>query len=122
MITTLVSKVIRHKPTPRPSILKRVLEELDIASFTPGSVAEYKRDKLEHVEFELRPADSEEIKKRDFSHWECFELLRLRKEIAGRDLTGDEPVIRFWQTPRFAFRLEGSFELEEALRIGRSVG
>jgi len=30
--------------------------------------------------------------------------------------------VLLWQTPRFAFRLEGSFELEEALRIGRSVG
>jgi hypothetical protein len=98
MTTILMRKLVRHKSTPQPSILKRVLEELDITPFTPDSVAEYKRKKVEEVDSELRPTGAEEIKRRDFGHWEYLELQRLQDRLALRDLTGDEPVIRFWKT------------------------
>ncbi len=103
MITRLVPNVAGHKLTPQSSALKRVLEELDITPFTPESVAEYKREKLEQVTSELRSADAEEIKERDFSRWEIFELQWLQDRVAMRGLTGDEPVIRFWRTPRRRF-------------------
>jgi hypothetical protein len=99
MITTLVGKVVRHKLTSQPSTLRHVLEALDITPFTPESVAQYKREKLEQVASEFRPADAEEIKEREFGGWEYAELHRLRKEIAPRNLPGNEPVIRFWKTP-----------------------
>lgn len=101
MTTILMRKLVGHKLTPQTSILKRVLKELDIPLFTPESVAEYKREKLEEIESELRPRDAKEIKGRDFGHWEHFELQRLQHKIARRDLTGDEPVIRFWETAHY---------------------
>jgi len=51
--------------------------------------------------FELRPADAEEIKERQFGSWEHAELHRLRKEIVLRNLPGGEPMIRFWMTPQW---------------------
>ncbi len=99
MITRLVPKAVSCKSTPPSSALKHLLEELDITPFTPESVVEYKQEKLEQVTSELRSADAEEIKERDFSRWEIFELQWLHNEIAVRDLRGDEPVIRFWKTP-----------------------
>jgi hypothetical protein len=98
MTTILIRKLVRYKSTPQPSILKRVLEELEITPFTPESVAEYKREKLEQVACKLCPTGAKEIKRRDFGHWEYLELQRLQDRVALRDLTGDEPVIRFWKT------------------------
>src|SRR5215470_9879755 len=100
MNTRLVPRAVSYKLTPQSSTLKRVLEKLDIIPFTPESVAVYKREKLEQVTAELRPADGEEIGRSDFGLWEYFELERLQDEIAIRGLTGDEPVIRFWKTSR----------------------
>ena len=98
MITTLVRRVVGSKSTPKPSTLKRLLEELDITPFTAESVTEYKREKLDEVACKLCPADAEEIKERDFSHWEHSELKWLHEKRALRNLNGDEPVIRFWKT------------------------
>jgi hypothetical protein len=99
MIATLVRKVVGSKAPAQPMALKRVLTQLDITPFTPESVAQYKREKLEQVEAQLRPANVEEIKERDFSHWEYCELRRLHYTFAK--LTSDEPAIRFWKTPQF---------------------
>ena len=101
MNTILLRKVVGYKLTPQPSTLKCLLEELNITPFTPESVAEYKREKLEQVASELRPADAEEIKEREFGSWEHAELHRLRKEIVLRNLPGGEPMIRFWMTPQW---------------------
>jgi len=101
MNTRLVPKVAGYKVTPQSPTLKGLLQELDITPFTPESVAEYKREKLEQVTSELRPADAEEIKECDFGHWESVELESLQDVIAMRDLTGDEPVIRFWTAPGY---------------------
>ena len=101
MNTRLVPKIAEYKLTPQSSTLKGVLQELDITPFTPESVAEYKREKLEQAAFELRPADAEEINERQFGVWEYAELHRLRKEIVLRNLPGGEPMIRFWMTPQW---------------------
>ena len=101
MNTRLVPKVAWYKVTPHHQPLKGVLQELDITPFTPESVAEYKREKLEQLTSELRPYDAEEIKECDFGRWEIFELQWLQDLIAIRDLTGDEPVIRFWTAPGY---------------------
>jgi hypothetical protein len=101
MTTRLVPIFAGYTLTPQSSILKGVLQELDITPFTPESVAEYKREKLEQVTSELRPADAEEIKECDFGRWEIFELQWLQDEIAMRGLRGDKPVIRFWKAPGY---------------------
>ena len=101
MNTMLVREAVACKSTHQPSTLRAILEELDIEPFTPESVTEYKREKLDEVTCELRPSQGEEIKEREFGAWEYAELHRLRMDIALRDLSGDEPVIRFWQTPRW---------------------
>src|SRR5437763_16801726 len=94
MNTRLVPKVAEYKFTAHSSTLKGVLQELDMTPFTPESVAEYKREKLEQVTSELRPAAAEEINECDFGRWEIFELQWLQDMIAMRELTGEEPVIR----------------------------
>lgn len=99
MIATLVRQVVGSKAPVQPMALKRVLEQLDITPFTREFVAQYKREKLEQVESRLRPANVEEIKERDFCHWEYSELRRLHYTFAKR--TSDEPPIRFWKTPQF---------------------
>ena len=101
MNTRLVPKVAGYKLTAQSSNLEGVLQQLDINPFTPESVAEYKREKLEQVTSELHLADAEEIKECEFGCWENFELQWLQDRIAMRDLTGDEPVIRFWMTPQY---------------------
>jgi hypothetical protein len=101
MNTRLVPKVAGYKLTAQSSTLEGVLQQLDITPFTPESVAEYKREKLEQVTSELHRADAEEIKKCDFGRWEDYELQWLQDLIAMRDLRGDEPVIRFWRTPQY---------------------
>ena len=98
MITTLVRKVDGTKVTSQLSTLKGVLEELNIIPFTAESVAEYKRERLDEVACKLCPADAEEIKERDFSHWEHAELKWLQEKRALHNLNGDKPVIRFWKT------------------------
>ena len=96
MIATLVQKVVGSKAPAQPMALKRVLERLEITPFTLESVAQYKREKLEQVESELRPANAEEIKEHDFRHWEYSEFQWLYRKFAK--LPGDKPVIRVWKT------------------------
>jgi hypothetical protein len=101
MTTILVRKPVQHKRASRSSALQRVLQQLDITPFSPESVTTYKRQKLEQIESELRPANAEEIQEHEFGFWEDDELLRLEWEISLRNLCGDEPVIRFWETQRY---------------------
>src|SRR5262249_10564589 len=96
MIVTLVQKVVGSKTPAQPMALKRVLERLDITPFTPESVAQYKREKLEQVESELHPDNAEEVKEHDFRHWEYSEFQWLYRKFAK--LAGDKPVIRVWKT------------------------
>lgn len=96
MNTPLVRAAFASKSSDQPPTLKGVLQKLDIAPFTPQSVAEYKREKLEEVMHQLLPPEAEEIKEDEFSNWEYGELDRLQRKIAFRDPGGDAPVIRFW--------------------------
>ncbi len=99
MITSLMRGLAGRKPATHPLTLIHLLENLEITYFTPESVIQYKRDKLEQVESELRPPRAEEIKERDFGRWEHSELRwLLMKKSAMVDWIGDEPVIRFWKT------------------------
>jgi hypothetical protein len=98
MNTMLVREAVACKSTHQPSTLRAILEELDIEPFTPESVTEHKREKLDEMVCELRPSQGEEIKEHEFDAWEYAELHRLRMDIVLRDLSGDEPVIRFWET------------------------
>lgn len=99
MTTMPMREVVACKSTQQPSTLRAILAELDIEPFTPESVTEYKREKLDEITRELRPAHGEEIKEHEVGVWEYAELDRLRKEVALRNLPGGKPVIRFWQTP-----------------------
>ena len=96
----LVPEVVACKSPHQPSSLRAVLEELDIKPFTPESVTKHKREKLQEMMCELPPAQGEEVKEHEFDAWEYAELHRLRMDIVLRDLSGDEPVIRFWETRR----------------------
>ena len=99
MDTPLAPESIRRASPHQPSTLRAILEELDIEPFTPESVTEHKREKLEEMMCELRPSrGEEEIKEDEFDAWEYAELQRLCMDIVLRDLSGDEPVIRFWET------------------------
>jgi hypothetical protein len=98
MNTMLVREVVARQSTHQPSTLRAILEALDIEPFTPEFVTEHKREKLKEMMCELRPAQGEEIKEHEFDAWEYAELHRLRMDTLLRDLSSDEPVIRFRET------------------------
>lgn len=80
------------------STLKDVLADLDITPLTPEWVAEHKQIKLLETLYQLRPREAAEIEEREFGSWEYAELHRLQEETK-RQLSGDPPLIRFWQMP-----------------------
>lgn len=81
------------------SILKDILARLDIVTLTTEWVAEYKQAKLEEMTYQLRPDEAQEIKEHEFGAWEHSELYWLRSKTERHELSGDAPLIRFWELP-----------------------
>jgi hypothetical protein len=114
MDTPLVPESVRSASTHQPSTLKGALEKLEIEPFTPESVAEYKRKKIEQMTRQLSHPQGEEISRHDFDPWEYAELNSLRNKVRRkaylirlwgqlwrkkklRNLPSDPPVVRFWR-------------------------
>jgi hypothetical protein len=98
MKATLLRQFVRPPRSDHSPTLSAVLEKLDITSFAPESVVQYKENKKAVILDELhRRQGLYEILPALFTAWESQMLNELRAEKGFNNRPGDASVIRFFE-------------------------